>query len=54
MLLLKHVFSLLREIFLYCWVNHVWWPIPLLAILFLAGITAFGSQAVTPYIYTLF
>ena len=54
MLLLKHVGRQLGEILFYCWVNQVWWPVPLLAVLFVAAIASCGSQAVAPYIYTLF
>ena len=54
MLLLKHIARLGYELLFYCWENEIVWPIPLMALLFLAAITAVGSQAVAPYIYTLF
>lgn len=54
MLMIKHIGRQLYEIASYCWENEVIWPIPLIAILFLAAMAAVGSQAVAPYIYALF
>ena len=54
MLMLKHLARQAYEILLYCWENDVVWPIPLVSLLFLAALTAVGSQAVAPYIYALF
>lgn len=54
MLMIKHVARQAYEILSYCWENEVVWPIPLLGVLFLAVLTAVGSQAVAPYIYALF
>ena len=54
LLALKHFFRLWKEIIAYSWVNEVWWPVPLVLILFAIGILAMTTQIATPYIYTLF
>lgn len=54
MLFLKHCFRLIKDLVSYSWTNEVYWPIPLLVLLMLAGILGAGSQAIAPYIYTLF
>jgi hypothetical protein len=54
MLFIKHLGRQAAEILTYCWENEVVWPIPLVTLLFLAALTAVGSQAVAPYIYALF
>lgn len=54
MLMIKHAARQAFELLSYCWENEVIWPIPLVALLFFAAVTAVGSQAVAPYIYALF
>lgn len=34
--------------------NKAWWMIPMMMVLALAGLLAFASQTVAPFIYTLF
>jgi len=51
---LKHVVSLLREIFQFAWQYKVWWIIPVILFSFGIGILIVAGETAAPFIYTLF
>jgi hypothetical protein len=51
---LRHAGGQLLDVWRYCWTHEVWWPVPLLAALLVAGLLAASAPVVAPYIYTLF
>jgi hypothetical protein len=54
MLALRHGARFVRDLLSYCWVNEVWWPLPVVFALLAVGFLAMTTQVATPYIYTLF
>lgn len=44
------------ELFQFLWVQRLWWLIPFVAVLLLAGVLLIAGQAtgIAPFIYTLF
>ncbi len=46
----------IRELFEFLWTERLWWLIPFVALLLLAGVLLIASQVtgVAPFIYTLF
>jgi hypothetical protein len=54
LIFLKHFTRQLSDVVRYCWVHEIWWPVPLLGLLCLAGAIAASAPIVAPYIYTLF
>jgi hypothetical protein len=51
---LKHLGKLLKEFIGFSWQNKVWWIVPMVLVLLLLGFLIVSSQAVAPFIYTLF
>jgi hypothetical protein len=51
---LKHLGKLLKEFIGFAWQNKVWWIVPMVLVLLLLGFLIVSSQAVAPFIYTLF
>lgn len=55
MLRLRHSWRLLRELVALSVINRVWWPVPLVLLLLLAGALMLAAQVVAPFtVYTLF
>ncbi len=50
----KHLWILIRQFFGFAWRQKQWWIIPVFLLLLLAGLLVVSSQAVAPFIYTLF
>ncbi len=51
---LKHVISLLKEVFQFAWKNKVWWIIPVVLVSLTIGILIVVGETSAPFIYTLF
>ncbi len=51
---LKHVISLLKEVFQFAWKKKVWWIIPVVIVSFGIGILIVVGETSAPFIYTLF
>jgi hypothetical protein len=54
LIFLKHFGRQLWDVARYCWAQNIWWPVPLIGLLLLAGAIAASAPIVAPYIYTLF
>jgi hypothetical protein len=52
--MLRHATQQLGHLFAYCWINQVWWPLPVVIMLLAIGVLVLSTQLATPYIYTLF
>ncbi len=51
---LKHVVSLIKEIFQFAWQYKVWWIVPVLFISLGIGFLIVAGETSAPFIYTLF
>jgi hypothetical protein len=51
---LRHGFRLAGDIFLFSFVNRVYWLVPLLLVLLVMGALIVVGQTAAPYLYTLF
>ena len=50
-----HALRLLRELVGFSIINRIWWPLPLVVLLVLAGLLMLAAQAAAPFtVYTLF
>jgi hypothetical protein len=54
MRLLKHLLSLLKNLFGFARQNKVWWIVPLVIVLLLLAVVILAAPAIAPFIYTLF
>jgi hypothetical protein len=51
---IRHVASLLREVWYYAREHKAWWIVPTTLLLLIMGLLIVSGQAVAPFIYTLF
>jgi hypothetical protein len=51
---LKHLGRLLREFGAFAWHNKAWWIVPIVLVLLILTFFIVTTQAVAPFIYTLF
>ena len=51
---LKHLGSLVAEIFQFAWQNKVWWIIPVFFVFLGIGLLIVVGETAAPFIYTLF
>ena len=51
---LAHSFKLVAEFARFARENKIYWLVPLVIVLMLAGVLVVSSQGVAPFIYTLF
>ena len=51
---IKHLLSLLREMFQFAWKNKVWWIIPVVLVFLGIGLLIVVGETSAPFIYTLF
>jgi len=50
-----HLVRLLREVARFSVVNRIWWPVPLVVLVLLAGAVMVATQVAAPFtVYTLF
>jgi hypothetical protein len=51
---MRHLGRLLKEFGLFAWHNKAWWIIPVVLVMLILALFIATSQAVAPFIYTLF
>lgn len=51
---IKHLFSLLGEVFQFAWKNKVWWIVPVVLVFLGIGLLIVVGETAAPFIYTLF
>ncbi len=50
----RHLLAFFRELFAFARAHKVWWIVPVIAILLLAGLLIVAVSAISPFIYSLF
>ena len=50
----RHLLELIKQFFGFAWRQKQWWIIPVVLMLLLIALLIVSSQAVAPFIYTLF
>jgi hypothetical protein len=51
---LRHLGTLLAQLWTFAWKEKVWWMLPMVLGLLALGALVVGGQAVTPFLYALF
>lgn len=51
---LKHLLSLLKQLFQFAWSNKAWWIIPVVMVFLGIGLLIVVGETSAPFIYTLF
>ena len=54
MTFVKHLMSLLREMFQFAWEKKVWWLVPVVVLFLGIGLLVVVGETSAPFIYTLF
>jgi hypothetical protein len=51
---LRHLFTLLREVWSFARQNKIWWIVPLILLLLAVALLIVGVSTISPFIYSLF
>ena len=51
---LRHLATLLREVWAFARQNRAWWLVPLIVLLLAVALLVVGVSTISPFIYTLF
>ena len=51
---LRHLFTLLGEVWAFARQNKVWWIVPLVLLLLVIALFIVGVSTISPFVYSLF